>query len=381
MRRKNKLLVFILVVSMLLPLFHVAGMEFISDIPAGESGFDSGYISGQEYIIDTDTVIRNSIIIKIGSNKALANGRIKQIDETNPNVVPFIDENKRALAPVRFIAENLGYYVDYDPQENKVSILSFIYMRQIYLIIGINFIVVNNEYFLIDTAPKITPEGRTFIPLRAFIEKGLNRNVAYVSSEQMIIISDFDIGGDDSELAKEVSEKVKAIFYDGFIYSGPVYDELVYTNPVYYTETGYNGPVWPLDMAKVTRDLKNWPSYTDGTYHAGTDFAVPLGSNVYSTYDGVVDTVKDLGNISYGKYIIIKSTINGNVRHIYYGHLDKQTVQEGDKVKAGDKIGESGNTGNSLGPHLHYEVRNENKEWGSLNNPTFNPYDYLPESE
>jgi murein DD-endopeptidase MepM/ murein hydrolase activator NlpD len=131
-------------------------------------------------------------------------------------------------------------------------------------------------------------------------------------------------------------------------------------------------------MSKVTRELKNWPAYLDGTYHAGTDFAVPLGSNVYSTYNGVVDTVRDLGSASYGKYVVIKSIINGKVRYIYYAHLNKPTVEEKQTVMAGDIIGESGTTGNSEGPHLHYEVRNENKHYGSLDNPTLNPYDYLP---
>jgi murein DD-endopeptidase MepM/ murein hydrolase activator NlpD len=176
-------------------------------------------------------------------------------------------------------------------------------------------------------------------------------------------------------LAIEVADRLKEIFFNA-----PVYEELIYSEPV-YNKLDSTEPVWPFDKSKVTRELKNWPTYTDGTYHAGTDFAIPLGSDIYSAYSGVVDTVKDLGAASYGKYIVIKSIIDGNVRYIYYGHLNEQMVQEGDRVMAGDKIGESGTTGYSTGPHLHYEVRNENKNHGSLDNPSLNPYDYLPKSK
>ena len=49
------------------------------------------------------------------------------------------------------------------------------------------------------------------------------------------------------------------------------------------------GPVWPLDRHKIAREWKNWYSYTINgkyMYHAGTDFAIAKGNNVYATYDG-----------------------------------------------------------------------------------------------
>ncbi len=78
------------------------------------------------------------------------------------------------------------------------------------------------------------------------------------------------------------------------------------------------------------------------------------GDTVVASADGKVVTVKDLGNRSYGKYVIIEHTGGWDT---LYAHLSKITVKQGQKVSMGTKIGEVGNTGNSSGAHLHYEQR------------------------
>ena len=134
--------------------------------------------------------------------------------------------------------------------------------------------------------------------------------------------------------------------------------------------------VWPVGGNGGT-DLNNWPRYSSGKYHSGTDISAPKGTPVYSTYSGVVDTVKSLTS-SYGKHVIIKSVVDGKTVYIYYCHLASYSVSKGQTVTAGQQIGKVGSTGNSSGNHLHYEVRNANKSYGSLSNPTLNPHDYLP---
>ncbi|MFG3319804.1 M23 family metallopeptidase [Streptomyces sp. NPDC048171] len=91
--------------------------------------------------------------------------------------------------------------------------------------------------------------------------------------------------------------------------------------------------------------------------HSGQDFAVPIGTNVVATHGGTV--VKAGGNgagdgPAYGNAVVIK---HGNGTYSQYAHLSKVNVKIGQVVKTGQSIAKSGNTGNSSGPHLHFEIR------------------------
>lgn len=96
--------------------------------------------------------------------------------------------------------------------------------------------------------------------------------------------------------------------------------------------------------------------------HAGTDFAVAVGTPITSVSEGTVlrtATSGEDGALKHhtGKGVVIDhGEINGDHMYSYYGHLDEVQVEEGDTVEAGTQIGESGNTGNSTGPHLHLGV-------------------------
>ena len=128
---------------------------------------------------------------------------------------------------------------------------------------------------------------------------------------------------------------------------------------------------WPTYLHTLKSD---WPNYSDGKkYHGGTDFPVVLNTAVYSSCDGEVVSVQYL-TTSYGKHIKIKAKVNGQTVYIRYCHLNEILVSEGQHVKAGDLIGKSGSTGNSTGPHLHYEVRNSADSYENALNPRL----YLP---
>ena len=88
------------------------------------------------------------------------------------------------------------------------------------------------------------------------------------------------------------------------------------------------------------------------TGHSALDLAVPVGTPVHSTETGrVVHAGRN--DEGYGNLVIIE---NGPYR-TYYAHLNEINVQVGDQVNAGAVLGLSGSTGNSTGPHVHYEVR------------------------
>jgi len=86
--------------------------------------------------------------------------------------------------------------------------------------------------------------------------------------------------------------------------------------------------------------------------HTGVDFAMKTGNPIYVTGDGVVESVK-FEFFGYGNHVVIDHGFGYKTR---YAHLKSIGVVEGMKVKRGECIGLSGNSGKSSGPHLHYEV-------------------------
>lgn len=106
-------------------------------------------------------------------------------------------------------------------------------------------------------------------------------------------------------------------------------------------------------IAKGTITAKAY--YSNGNFHGAIDYGAPSGTTVYAAADGVVMSTANL-TTSYGTYIVIR---HGNGLQTYYAHGTKGSivVKPGDIVKQGQKIMLSGNTGNSKGAHLHFEVR------------------------
>ena len=96
-----------------------------------------------------------------------------------------------------------------------------------------------------------------------------------------------------------------------------------------------------------------YPTYSSGKWHGGGDIPTPIGTSVLAADGGIVESVKYL-DCSYGHHVVIN---HGNGYKSWYGHMSTISVKKGDKVSQGQEIGKSGNTGNSSGPHLHFEVR------------------------
>lgn len=91
--------------------------------------------------------------------------------------------------------------------------------------------------------------------------------------------------------------------------------------------------------------------------HNGMDFTGPVGTDIYATGDGLV-VKAEYSAYGYGKEVVIE---HGYGYKTIYAHLHQINVDKGDKVSRGEVIGTLGNTGRSTGPHLHYEVRKNNR--------------------
>ncbi|ETD73141.1 hypothetical protein V757_00255 [Pelistega indica] len=112
----------------------------------------------------------------------------------------------------------------------------------------------------------------------------------------------------------------------------------------------------PVGNARITSGY-GWrihPVLKRKKFHQGVDYSVPIGTPVHAAQSG---TIVYLGWMSgYGNLVVIK---HDNVYSTVYGHLNSFTkgLKVGSKVEKGQVFAKSGNTGQSTGPHLHYEIR------------------------
>ncbi|MEV8093742.1 M23 family metallopeptidase [Kitasatospora sp. NPDC085879] len=103
-------------------------------------------------------------------------------------------------------------------------------------------------------------------------------------------------------------------------------------------------------------------SYAAG-FHTGVDFAVRPGTPLVAVGDATVVSAGWAG--AYGNQVVLKLS-DGHFAQ--YAHMSKLGVHAGQKMHAGDRVGLSGNTGNSTGPHLHFEIRTANR-YGAVIDP------------
>ncbi len=107
-----------------------------------------------------------------------------------------------------------------------------------------------------------------------------------------------------------------------------------------------------LTLLTTSYGMRIHPFYKTLTSHQGVDYAIPEGSRVFATADGKVKEVRR--SSTHGQTIIID---HGNGYETSYSHLQRISVVRNQQVRRGDIIALSGDTGLSLAPHLHYEVR------------------------
>ncbi|MFR6023998.1 MAG: murein hydrolase activator EnvC family protein [Oscillospiraceae bacterium] len=125
--------------------------------------------------------------------------------------------------------------------------------------------------------------------------------------------------------------------------------------------------IWPLPGYRPG-SAYGWrihPIWGDRRFHAGEDIGAPSGTSILAADSGIATVIPDNGN-GYGNYIIIN---HGGGRTTLYAHMSGFAVSNGATVTQGQTIGYVGSTGNSTGPHLHFEVR--------VNGATTDPKSYF----
>jgi murein DD-endopeptidase MepM/ murein hydrolase activator NlpD len=148
-----------------------------------------------------------------------------------------------------------------------------------------------------------------------------------------------------------VAPRPSMVSYDFSLAS--VLPEVPYTNTLAYR--GGGGIVFPLSVAAPITSLFGWrvhPITGDHRFHAGTDIGAPTGTPILAAARGQVETASWIGG--YGLAVIIN---HSSAQQTLYGHMSEILVQPGQVVEPGTVIGRVGSTGNSTGPHLHFEVR------------------------
>lgn len=113
-------------------------------------------------------------------------------------------------------------------------------------------------------------------------------------------------------------------------------------------------PVTSSDFIRPVDDTVTSPFGMRGTGdHKGVDFGSKMGTPVKAATAGTIITAKTGDNGGYGNLVAIRAEDGTETR---YAHLSSINVQPGQQVRAGEIVGQSGNTGKSTGPHLHFEV-------------------------
>ena len=173
---------------------------------------------------------------------------------------------------------------------------------------------------------------------------------------------------ENGRLLKDVAKKID-------ILSGRLYTQTISLDEVYALaadkERMLNSipairPVRETDMRRISSyfGYRTDPFYKVKKLHEGIDFSLAVGEDVMTTGDGVIAEVQKNKQNGYGHYIEVD---HGFGYTTLYAHLSAFNVKKGDKVKRGQVIGYVGNTGKSVGPHLHYEVRKNGRAVDPIN--------------
>ncbi len=172
---------------------------------------------------------------------------------------------------------------------------------------------------------------------------------------------------DDAEIVINTSKKLDRLAKQLYIQSKS-FDEIIELAKQKEQMLAAIPAIQPVSNKDLKRMASGYgmridPHYKTPAFHAGMDFTAPTGTPIYATGDGTVIRA-DRASRGYGNHVRID---HGFGYTTLYAHMSKTNVKVGSEVKRGEIIGYVGNTGKSVGPHLHYEVRKNDKPVNPIN--------------
>ena len=313
---------------------------------------------------------------------------VKQDDTLSKIIDNFLITNKLKNLIIKKLSQkidlknlNIGKEIFFY-KNNKNQISKIIIPKNFYIDVVLN--INNNEVTVIEKKLNFTKEYQSieFLISSSLYKDGITANVPISIISDAIKLFSFDI-----DFQRDIQKNTKfEVMYEYFVneknkiqFSDIQYvkltikkNELEYFNFItedsfsdYFDKEGKNVKKsilkTPIDGARLSSNygMRKHPISGFNKLHRGVDFAAPKGTPIYAGGNGIIEYVGLNGG--YGKYIRIR---HNNEYKTAYAHMlnFKKGIYNGIRVNQGDIIGYVGSTGNSTGPHLHYEIIYKNKQ-------------------
>jgi len=235
-------------------------------------------------------------------------------------------------------------------------------------IIAMNDYLKDSDYLhvgdqIVVTVPK--PEISVIVEEQQSYTENYDLPIKYVYNEKKYTTYSETL----EEAVSGVRDVVAIVTYENGVETGReiIQETIIEEAKAAVIEVGTKTPptyIKPISGGRLTSRYGWRTIFGERDFHKGVDWACPVGTTVRASSSGKV--IKAGWGGSYGYYVLIEHADGSRTR---YAHLSKILVKKGQKVKQGEKIAKTGNTGRSTGPHIHFEI--------IINGSTVNPLKYV----
>lgn len=299
-------------------------------------------LSATEQQIKTNTVILATAEKKLTQRGQILNKRIRDIYQNGQ--LSYLD--------VLLGANDFGDFA------TRVDILQRVIHKDLDLILKVRA----ERQLVLDTKQALDDDRASILQLKQGIEQKKQRIEASKKAQEELLAKVVNDRNMAEQVYKELMETSQQI------------EQMIRRNQSSRRGSGGTGPssgtgsmLWPTDAREITSPFgwRTHPIYGTSRYHSGIDIGADYGDAVVAADGGVVISAGWMGG--YGKAVIID---HGGSISTLYGHNSELLVSEGQRVRKGEIIARVGSTGDSTGPHCHFEVRQDGSP--------VSPMNYLP---